>query len=453
VNIKQVGGLAIIGLVAVGLYYASQMTLVVDPDRSEIAALQEDLVVFRKEFFEADQSYSEESRARAGTLLSDLDAEAPTLSDAQVQLRLAEIAALAQNGHTMFFTSQWSARFNTLPIRLLVTGDGLLIGHASQDYDHLVGAQVTAIEGHSWDDLSNAFARYHGGREGLRNQYIYYFLESPEILHAASLATASDRLTLSLEVGGQATEVSLFADESLPVMEGIDAILPPVRIAQVYAERGVTDLPLWLGEPGVTFRHTALPDQNAHYVQFRANTDFTGEENVQDFIRGARAEIEAAAPRYIIIDQRANIGGDLNETRNFMQALAEMIPEDGHLFIITGGRTFSAGISSVGYAKQAAGDRATIVGEPIGDRLEFYAEGGSMGLPNSELRFLHAVERHNYMTGCPERDCHGAIRLNPTAVPTLDPEVALPLSIQDYRERHDSTLEWILHDIEARSAN
>jgi hypothetical protein len=40
-------------------------------------------------------------------------------------------------------------------------------------------------------------------------------------------------------------------------------------------------------------------------------------------------------------------------------------------------QTFSAAITTVAFVKQAAGSRAIILGEPIGDRLTFYGEGNS----------------------------------------------------------------------------
>jgi hypothetical protein len=55
--------------------------------------------------------------------------------------------------------------------------------------------------------------------------------------------------------------------------------------------------------------------------------------------------------------------------------------------------TFSAAISSVGYLEQTAPDRVTIVGEIVGDRLEFWAEGGPVTLPRTGMRLSVSTER------------------------------------------------------------
>jgi hypothetical protein len=121
--------------------------------------------------------------------------------------------------------------------------------------------------------------------------------------------------------------------------------------------------------------------------------------------------------------------------------LPGLLPSDGRIFVLTSGRTFSAGIASAGYLKQAAPTRVKIVGEPIGDHLEFWAEGGFSLLPVSKAAVLAATERHNYITGCPEPDCHNSIRRHPIRVQSLEPDIAAPLTYADYRAGRDPALE------------
>jgi hypothetical protein len=120
------------------------------------------------------------------------------------------------------------------------------------------------------------------------------------------------------------------------------------------------------------------------------------------------------------------------------------------VYAITSGRTFSAAISSLGYLKQAAGDRLTIVGEPIGDRLEFWAEGDIMTLPGLGAMLLYARERHNYLTGCPEPDCHAAIREHPIRVRSLQPDIAAPMTWADFQAGRDLAMLAIARDIDRR---
>jgi hypothetical protein len=127
-------------------------------------------------------------------------------------------------------------------------------------------------------------------------------------------------------------------------------------------------------------------------------------------------------------------------TSNRGRRSAAIAAPDGRIFALTSGRTFSAGIASLGYLKQAGGARVTIVGEPVGDELEFWAEGDMLELPVSKAALLYATERHNYVTGRQEPDCHGSVRNHPIRVTTLEPDMAAPLTYADYRAGRDPAL-------------
>ena len=114
----------------------------------------------------------------------------------------------------------------------------------------------------------------------------------------------------------------------------------------------------------------------------------------------------------------------------------------GRIFALTSPWTFSAAISSVGYLEQAAPRRVTIVGEAVGDRLNFFSEGDVVELPNSHAMILNATERHDYPTGCRGfGDCHGPVVRNPIAVPSLQPDIAAPWTIDAYIAGRDPGIE------------
>jgi hypothetical protein len=156
----------------------------------------------------------------------------------------------------------------------------------------------------------------------------------------------------------------------------------------------------------------------------------------------ARATIARTSPRNLVVDLRLNGGGNLQLTRDFMRALPTLVP--GQVFVLTSPWTFSAAISSTGYLKQAAPSRVTIVGEEVGDRLVFWAEGGPVTLVNTGLLIGTSRERHDYMNGCRAfTDCHGPVIRAPISVPTLAPEVQAPWTIDDYRAGRDPALQAI----------
>jgi hypothetical protein len=173
--------------------------------------------------------------------------------------------------------------------------------------------------------------------------------------------------------------------------------------------------------------------------QMRQNYDAPG-QTMAAVLDSVRAEVAAAGPQHFVLDMRFNGGGDLNLTRRFMQELPGLVP--GRIFVLTSPRTFSAGISSVGYLVQAAPDRVTIVGEPAGDRLVFFAESRVRDLPGTGTGVLFSRERHDYEGGCAAfTDCHGPVRRNPIRVRSLDPQVQVPWTLAAFRAGFDPAMD------------
>jgi hypothetical protein len=84
----------------------------------------------------------------------------------------------------------------------------------------------------------------------------------------------------------------------------------------------------------------------------------------------------------------------------------------------------------------------TIVGEPIGDRLKFYAEGNQFCLPNSGACLNFSTAMHDYSAFCGDLTrCFWLNYLYPVEVPTLDPEIYAFITFEEYRNKRDPALE------------
>jgi hypothetical protein len=399
-----------------------------------------DLEVVRR-FLDRDRSYGPTERARAEVALGELEERAGALSPAGFQLAVAQIAAFAQNGHTLLLPALWPHQFNRIPLQVHLFADGLFVIHAPEAMGDLRGARVVSIDGHAIDEVRRVYARYSGARETKRDEWIGFFLESPELLHAAGLAETSDRLSLGLERRDGSTLTQVVPAKLDPPTDSPFAALETSRLVSFAAENTST-APLYLAERDRAFRASPLPGLEAHFVQLRANASRDGQE-IGQFLSSVLATLRETKPRHLVVDLRFDGGGDLNTTRAFFQALPSSIGGDGRIFALTSGMTFSAGIASLGYLKQSGAGRVTIVGEPIGDHLEFWAEGQLLELPVSKAVLLFATERHDYRTGCPQADCHDSIRRHPIRVRTLEPDVLAPITFADFRAGRDPALDTV----------
>ena len=107
-----------------------------------------------------------------------------------------------------------------------------------------------------------------------------------------------------------------------------------------------------------------------------------------------------------------------------------------------GPATFSAGIVSAAFIKQAGADRVVILGEPVGDRLQFLSEGNRGCLPNYPLCVSYATGKHDYQHPCHDlKVCFWLNYLYPTRVRSLDPDETIPLTFAQWRGGRDPVYE------------
>jgi hypothetical protein len=430
----------VIAVLAAARPAAAQAPSVEEGRRGDIAA-------FRRDFLARDSSYSKEHRVEAETRLRALEARVGRGTAAQFELELARIVALADNGHTNSPASLRSRRYARVPLRFVPFGDQFHVLRADTAHQDLLGARLLGIEGKSLREVRAIAHTLWGGTPAWRDRQLPFLLESPDQMQALGIARRPDAVTYRLQLrNGRTVDRRIVADRP----GGSRESSPPSR--WLSPEPLETDRGDWrfLGarertpwafqESGQFFRLRAAPELNAIVVQLRANHD--GPQSILEFLGKATGEIRRVRPRNVVLDLRTNGGGDLNNTRDFVQSLPTLVP--GRIFVLTSPWTFSAAISTTGYLKQAGGERVTIVGEMVGDRLVFFAEGRLARLPYSGAAMSYSTQRHDYNTGCkPYTDCHGPVVRHSISVPTLAPDIEAPLTIDDFVAGRDPGMEAI----------
>ncbi|HEU4882581.1 MAG TPA: hypothetical protein VFT45_10060 [Longimicrobium sp.] len=401
---------------------------------------QETLDTVRSVVTSREKAYTDSTRAQALALLDSIGVRSDALSDLAFELQLSRVVALADNGHSLLSPRSRIGRSNRVGLRLLPLSDGLLVARAVDDLADLLGASLVSIGDLPVERLLAENRALFGGTAAWRDGFAPYLLESPEQLHALGLAASPAEAVYRFRLpDGTVVSRTLRGDTvGREVARSVDRAF--------LADEGhagwrtlLTNAPWALREPAVAFRRSTAWEPGVFVFQMRQNYDAPGQA-MAAVLDSVRAEIAAAHPRHLVLDMRFNGGGDLNLTRRFMQELPGLVP--GRIFVLTSPMTFSAGISSVGYLTQAAPDRVTIVGEPVGDRLVFFAEARVQALPGTDTGILFSRERHDYQGGCATfTDCHGPVRRNPIRVPTLDPRVPAPWTLAAYREGRDPAME------------
>ena len=109
-----------------------------------------------------------------------------------------------------------------------------------------------------------------------------------------------------------------------------------------------------------------------------------------------------------------------------------------------------AGIVTLARLKFFAGARGLQIGGQIGDRGQFWGEGGRTELPNSKIRFRYATAYHDWEKGCGLADIGRCFLFNyayAVAPGSLAPQVETGLTFRDYLTGRDPAMEEVLKRI------
>lgn len=400
-------------------------------------------------FPEFDRAYTRATRAQAQRQLAQLQAEAGTLSHEQFVLRVAEIAALADNGHTSIGENAFKKNTPRLPLRTYQFADGLHIVWAAPALSDLLGARIDAIDGRSIAAIHAATRRYAGGTDAHRQRMLTAMLESPALLHAAGLATSRDSLTLrGVLTNGAPFERTIQAEErgrSAWVSSSQRLLFPVWEGAPMVSLVNDSDaLPVYLRHRSDLFSLEVLPEGGL-YVGLAHNAD-TDDLPIATFLDRVLTRVRTEHPAFVVVDLRMNGGGDYTTTYAFAQALPHAA-NGSPIYVFTSPWTFSAAITTTAALETAGGDQVIIVGEPVGDRLDFWAEGGTFNLPNAFVQVHYAAGRHIYDGPCRDRaTCFWLNDRYPVLVRSLEPDIAAPLTFAAYSALRDPAVDAVLAD-------
>jgi hypothetical protein len=395
-----------------------------------------------------DRSFAPAASAAFEQRIATLRTRAGGISRAELVLGAAEAVALADNGHTNVDPDAWRALLASVPVRFAWFADGLYVVRATSAYGSLLGSQVLAIDGRAPSLLDAETRRYFGGPPEHAHAWNVLILESPEALHAMHPGAPEDRLVIRVrDPAGPERTIELPA--ILP-KDTFGASVParllspvPLGVEKGTDWRALLDadavVPPSLRAPRQLFYSTELPGRvlYMHLWQVRDDDNRTLDAAIRNAVGPSNA------PRWpcIVLDLRFNGGGDYTTAYGAIKSLPDRLVPDGRLMILTDNTTFSAAIVVAAWARHYTGARAKIIGERIGDRLAFWAEGRPIELPNSKLPVSVATGYHDWANGCREYRCYWPNFYYDVAAGNLEPDVVVGWRFDDYRRGVDTVLE------------
>ena len=301
-----------------------------------------------------------------------------------------------RDGHSgAWAMAQTGDRLHVLPLWLREFPDGLRVVAARPPHEDLVEAVVTAVGGTPIEEARRAVTPLvPADNDSNRRANLPMYLLLPEVVDDLGIQRpGAAALTLRLPDGSAADvdpeplPIGTYRDWVFGVYPSYPTAMPPDE--QASRDRRRRDEPFWT---------ETLPDGSLYIayneVRARSGDDLT--------IGGLANEVEAADGP-VIVDLRANPGGDNTTYGPFRDALREKAADGpGRVALLTSRDTFSAAGNLVTELKVGeGGDRILLVGEPPGGGLNIYGDVATVTLEESGIVVLISGDYHEKAPGDP----------------------------------------------------
>lgn len=361
--------------------------------------------------------------------VKDLDAKIPNLTKNQIEMELAKIVSMVQDGHTgLWLPFAPEANFHALPVKFYLFKEGLFIQSASPENANLVGGKVLKIGNVSAEKAVETVGEYvpRDNIYGIKNTAPTYLI-APEILQALGFIKDAEKVDLLIEKDGKQISVEL-----KPI--GLFAVLATAEARKGWInarDNSKNPTPLWLKNSGNPFWFEYVPETKIFYVQLNQVLN-KQDETVEAFFGRLSEEINKTEVEKLVLDLRLNGGGNNGLVPNIIRAIvkADKIDKKGKLFVIIGRQTFSAAQNLVNELEKYT--KATFVGEPTASHVNMFGDARPIFLPNSKLRVnISSLWWQNMV----ELDLR----------PWTAPQVSAQLTFADYANNLDPAMQAIIN--------
>lgn len=412
-------------------------------------AWKQDLDVVRSRFLKYDRSFAPPARAAFEKAILRLEVSLPDLSDQEIIVAMSKAIALSGNAHTRLYLLRNRTELRRLPVRVHRFSDGLFVVRATSAHRDTLGCRVASLGSLDPQEVSERVARLFAGNASWVDYKSSYFMTSPEILYGLRMIEEMEKATFGFDCpDGKSFERALMP---LPLQRKKKATEAWRDLSPLWRDGGdewetalsaAASTPLYLRDPYRHYWFEYMEKSKALYLQYNRSQNMPKGASFSDFAAEVEAFVGRQPIEVFILDLRFNTGGNNGIAAGFMEKLVTLEKEKkiGRLYVITGRATFSAGISHAAYLKQYS--NATFVGEPVGDELDTWSEGGNIVLPNSGLT-VHFTNGFHSLSSV-EHPEYEQYEWSDLSLEDLAPDILVRASSGDYFSGRDPALEAIL---------
>jgi hypothetical protein len=339
------------------------------------------------------------------------------LSDAEIVLQLTKIVAGLGVAQTTVVPGGAVAS-EVYPIRTQWFSDGLGVVYAGAAYRQALGARVMWIGTRTPEEVQTILAPYiaHENDARLRHDSPAFMMLA-ELMQKEKIAEADGDLRLTL-VKPDGTK---FVLDVLPTEA--DALSATNWISADAALH--IPPPFYRQHLKPYYGYEFLDDSHTLYIQYNQGAE-DSRQSFSSFTNALFTFADAHAVQRVIVDLRFNGGGDSRMVQPLLDGLSARpaLVADGHLFVLMGSSTFSAGLSAAIDFRLKL--HAILVGRPTGGKPNYFGEVKTLELPNSKVNVQYTTRYFREVD---------------TDLVSLEPMVLVPYTLEDYLAGRDTIFE------------
>jgi hypothetical protein len=392
---------------------------------TRVARWQEDLDCFTKELpVRQKDLFKLIPKEEFDGKVAELRGEVPKLSDAEIVLQLMRILACLGVAHTEIKpgTATGTHALHVYPVAMQWFSDGLAVIGTAPKYQEALGARVVRIGSLTSKQVEAAVAPYipHENDAHLHALSARY-LTFVELMQRENIADAAGHLQLTCaKADGKEFTVEIAprgpGRTSRKLVNAADALHIPTALCYKHHD--------------AFYWHEYLANRQTLYIQYNSCHDEQGNP-FEDFAKKLFAFADSHTVQRVVVDLRFN-GGGTPEIANPLEDGLKSRPAlhaKGHLYALIGWHTYSAAMDEAVVFRMRL--HAILVGEPAGNKPNHYGQAESFTLPNSKLEVQYTT-----------RYVHKIRDADPLS---LDPDIVVPYSLNDFLAGRDPVLEAALH--------
>lgn len=352
---------------------------------------------------------------------AEIEARLDTVSDAEFVLDLQSLVALAGDSHTSAAIGRALADIRYFPVDISWMDGRWYLTAAERTHRALLGAEVTAVNGRSMEEVLAAFGRLFSADNPVRlRRQVDQSINVANLYEYLGLIPAGEPMVLTLSGKGADTLTLEPADETT---------LAAMDIAKLTDQRAAA-APTDADRSRIYFAKAL--DQNTYYIQYNACRQ-DPELPMEIFAAQVRADLDKGQYGRILVDLRNNGGGSDGVIWPLFEVLRSELDRGTEVVGLIGEATFSSAIINAVELQEMG---AVLAGEPTGGSVSHFGSVNVFKLPNSGIQVQHSTKWIDLNTLLDAGAGRGVV--------PLTPDVEVPLTLADFLAGRDTCVEYLL---------